>query len=127
MGALAEDGAGGLPLPGVDDPIPSGQYVRLILTGARERGWGFEEAWTSAINRIQPNGPTGNLPAVADLAVDRMLLEESRPRWQAAYENRDPHAIERTVCQLRTEQRLPDLHRFAERRIEPGYVERKAA
>lgn len=98
IGVLEADGAGGLPLPGLDDPIPSGEYVRLILGEARTRGWSFEEAWASAINRIQPTGPTSDLGLASALAGDRMLLEETRPQWRAAYENRDPTTRERAQC-----------------------------
>lgn len=120
MGALAEDGAGSLPLPGVSEPIGSGKYVRLVLTGARERGWTFEEAWASAINRIQPNGPTGDLDLVHDLAVERTLLEETQPRWRAAFENRDPTPRERAQCAFAARRRV-------EGRTFPAPAERKAA
>lgn len=120
MGALAEDGAGALPLPGLSDPVGTGKYVRLVLTGARERGWTFEEAWSSAINRIQPNGPTGDLDLVRDLAVERVLLEETQPRWRAAFENRDPTPRERAQCAFAARRRVED-------RTSPVRIEKRAA
>jgi hypothetical protein len=99
MLALDRDGAGDLPLPGLDeaglDPTSSGHYVRLILTGAHEQGWPFDEAWSSAINRLQIAGTTVDLDHARALAEDRQLLEEVRPHFHAAYEGRDPTPRER--------------------------------
>lgn len=100
MGALDRDGAGALPLPGLDDPMPSGEYVRLILGEARERGWEFEDAWPSALNRLQPPiiGGAIEIETAQAMYEDRALLEETRPHWQAAYEQREPTARERAQC-----------------------------
>lgn len=72
--------------------------VTLILTEARERGWPFSEAWSMAVNRLQPTQAGGNgIDPVqsAELRETRALLEEDRPIWRAAYERREPTTRER--------------------------------
>jgi hypothetical protein len=68
----------------------------------KERDVPFDAAWSSAINRIQaPQGEGGLIedPRVASVVLEeRALLEEDRPRWQAAYEGRAPSTRERAQC-----------------------------
>jgi len=93
-----------LPLPGVDEPTTASNYVSRVLALMRERDVPFEQAWSSAINRIQaPQGEGGMIedPAIGALVLEeRALLEEDRPRWQAAYERRAMTTREKAVCMV---------------------------
>ena len=120
LASLSAIGAGNLlTLPGVDDPIPAGTYMQRALKLLQREGVGFEAAWSSAINRIQaPQGETGRIedPAVGRLVLEeRALLEEDRPRWQAAYERRPMTTREKAVCTV-----------GAWRRLDGGLTNRKA-
>lgn len=109
-----------LPLPGVDEPTSAAGYICRCLSLLRERDIPFEEAWSSAINRVQaPQGEGGLIedPAVGALVLEeRALLEEDRPRWQAAYERRPMTMREKAVCTV-----------GAWRRLDGGLTNRKAA
>lgn len=99
-----------LTLPGVDEPTTASNYVSRVLAVMQERSVPFEKAWSSAINRIQaPQGDGGLIedPAVAQLVLEeRALLEEDRPRWQAAYERRPMTVRERAACTVAAWHRL---------------------
>lgn len=103
MASLSAVGADSLlMLPGVDDPISAPEYMRRALGLIQRQGIPFEEAWSSAINRIQ--APQGEGGLIADPRVgalvreERALLEEDRPKWRAAYERREPTTREKAVC-----------------------------
>jgi len=103
MTSLSAIGADSLlPLPGVDTPTSAADYLCRALTLLRDRDVPFEQAWSSAINRIQaPQGEGGFVedPSIGALvAEERALLEENRPRWQAAYERRPMTTREAAVC-----------------------------
>lgn len=111
MASLSAIGAGSLlTLPGVDEPTSAAEYVGRVLALTRERGITFESAWSSAINRIQAPQGAGGL--VEDAGVgglvleERALLEEDRPRWQAAYERRPLTTRERAICTVSAWRRL---------------------
>lgn len=108
LSALGADSL--LTLPGVDEPIRAPEYMRRALELLGRDGVGFEEAWSSAINRIQaPQGEGGFIedPAVGALVLEeRALLEEDRPQWRAAYERRAPTTRERALCTVRAWRRL---------------------
>lgn len=95
--SLEQDAAPRLSLPGMDEPAFATEYVRIILTGAKERGLDFEAAWSMAVNRLQApadNGlPDPGLEQV--LVEERGLLEDARPLWQAAFEGRRATATEK--------------------------------
>lgn len=98
-----------LHLPGVDDPITASSYLSRALTLLQARDIPFEEAWSSAINRIQaPQGEGGKIePEAARLvAEERALLEEDRPKWRAYYERRPMTTRERAVCTVAAWRRL---------------------
>lgn len=99
-----------LTLPGVDEPTTASNYVSRVLALMKDRDVPFEAAWSSAINRIQaPQGEGGLIedPSVAELVLEeRALLEENRPRWQAAYERRPMTTRERAVCTVAAWRRL---------------------
>lgn len=99
-----------LTLPGVDEPTTASSYVSRVLALMKDRDVPFEAAWSSAINRIQaPQGEGGLIedPKVAALVLEeRALLEEDRPRWQAAYERRPMTTRERAVCTVAAWRRL---------------------
>lgn len=99
-----------LTLPGVDEPTTASDYICRALSLLREREVPFESAWSSAINRIQAPQLVGGAvedPAAAVLvAEERALLEEDRPRWQAAYERRPMTTLERGTCVARAWRRL---------------------
>lgn len=118
LSALGADSL--LTLPGVDEPTFAGDYMRRALALLREREIPFEDAWSSAINRIQaPQAEGGRIedPTVGALVLEeRSLLEEDRPRWQAAYEGRPMTTREKAVCTVR-----------AWHRLEGGLTNRKAA
>lgn len=79
-------------------PVDNARHmVRLTLQGARERGWSFEDAWSAAMNRLQPSQAGGvvNASLAAGLREDRQLLEEDRPLFHAAFDDRDPTLRER--------------------------------
>lgn len=96
METLAQLGADGLALPGVDEPMVPATYVRTILAGGRDEGWDFDRAWAAAINRLQPEISDGaiDLRDAYSLQDDRAMLEESRGLFHAAFENRQPTARE---------------------------------
>lgn len=111
MTSLSAIGADSLlNLPGVDEPTSAPEYMRRALTLLQERGIGFESAWSSAINRIQaPQGEGGLIEdeAIGALVLEeRALLEENRPRWQAAYERRAPTTRETAICTVRAMRRF---------------------
>lgn len=111
MTSLSAIGADSLlMLPGVDEPTTASNYISRVLGVMQERDVPFEAAWSSAINRIQaPQGEGGLIedPAVAQLVLEeRALLEEDRPRWQAAYERRPMTTRERAVCTVAAWRRL---------------------
>jgi hypothetical protein len=111
MASLSAIGADSLlTLPGVDEPTTASNYVSRVLALMKERDVPFEEAWSSAINRIQaPQGEGGMIedPRVAAMVLEeRALLEEDRPRWQAAYEHRPMTTRERAVCTVAAWRRL---------------------
>lgn len=99
-----------LTLPGVDDQIPAPEYVARCLTLMQQRKIPFEKAWSSTINRIQaPQGEGGFVedPVIGRVvSEERALLEEDRPRWQAAYERRPLTTRERAVCTVGAWHRL---------------------
>lgn len=94
---LEDVGAGTLGLM-IEESRPANprHLARLCLQGARDEGWGFEQAWATAMARLQPSQAGGSIDAVeaAELREDRRLLEEDRPIFQAAYEGRDPTMME---------------------------------
>ena len=111
-----------LPLPGVDEPTAAADYVCRCLTLLRDNGLPFEKAWSSTINRIQaPQGEGGFIedPRVGALVLEeRALLEEDRPRWQAAYEGRQMTTREKAVCTVRAWRRFDGagIHGLLEKR-----------
>lgn len=123
MTSLSAIGAGSLlTLPGVDEPTSAATYVRRVLELMKPRGVEFDEAWSSAINRIQ--APQGEGGIIEDSAVralvleERALLEEDRPRWQAAYEGRAPTTRELAVCTVGAWRRIEGrgIHALLEKR-----------
>jgi hypothetical protein len=112
-------------LTGTDEMQPA-QYVRITLTGAKQRGWEFEDAWRSAINRIQPPNVSGVVDPVQDCEMReaRALLEEDRPAFQAAYEGREETPRERTERVVAAWGRLDGI---SSSRIRSSAVESKAA
>lgn len=108
LSALGADSL--LPLPGVDEPTRASTYVRQVLELCKGRELSFDSAWASAINRLQaPQGEGGFIedPVVGHLVLEeRALLEEDRPRWQAAYEGRAPTTREAAVCTVRAWRRI---------------------
>ena len=111
MTSLSAIGADSLlTLPGVDDPISASEYMGRALKLLQGSGRSFDEAWSSAINRIQaPQGEGGFVedPKVAALVLEeRALLEENRPRWQAYYERRAPTARDAALCTVGAWRRL---------------------
>jgi len=97
-----------LHLPGVDDPITASSYLSRALSLMQERAIPFEQAWSSAINRIQaPQRDGVSDPRLAQLvSEERALLEEDRPKWRAAYERRPVTTRERAVCTVAAWRRL---------------------
>jgi hypothetical protein len=95
---LVDVGAGTLALS-VEDARPdnSRHLARLCLQGARDEGWDFDRAWSTAMARLQPSQAGGAIDPVeaAELREDRRLLEEDRPIFRAAYERRAPTTMER--------------------------------
>lgn len=93
----------------------------MILREARQRGWPFDEAWSAAINRLQPSAIGGTIDPMldADLRETRAILEECRPHFEAAYDRRDPTAQELAVEVVAAWGRLdgpvPEHHRDVRR------------
>jgi hypothetical protein len=108
LSALGADSL--LTLPGVDEPTTASNYMSRVLSLMQERKVPFEQAWSSAINRIQaPQGEGGLVEdtGIASLVLEeRALLEEDRLRWQAAYERRPMTTRERAVCTVAAWRRL---------------------
>lgn len=106
--SLQAAGAGGLTLPGVDDPTSAPSYMRQVLELGRERGLDFESAWAAGFTRIQAPQDAGVINGfeAAMVREERALLEEVRPLWQAAYERREPLALERGIVRKRSWDRL---------------------
>lgn len=97
IAAMEVGGCPPLPLPGVDEPLRPAEYVRIVLGGYRDRGFDFDTAYAAAINRLQPSQEGGVIDAdlARTLREERALLEEERPIWQAAYEQRPVTNIDR--------------------------------
>jgi hypothetical protein len=97
---LEQHGAEGMALPA--------ENVRSSLEGARRLGLDFEQAWSLAINRLQPSQLGGYVdPVLAEtLAEDRVLLNEQRPIYRAAYEHREVTAEERDAVTAAADVRL---------------------
>jgi hypothetical protein len=111
MLGLGAAGAGELTLPGLDEPTCAPQYVRMILTGARSQGWTFDRAWSAAVNRLQPSPQLGvavDDAIVTELREERSLIEDCRPLWHAAYEDREPTARERAEVTVAAWRRWDD-------------------
>jgi hypothetical protein len=98
LSTLEDVGAGRLAFE-VDAARPDNarHLARLTLQGAREEGWDFDRAWSTAMARLQPSQAGGRIDPIeaAELREDRRLLEEDRPLFRAAYEGRDPTTMER--------------------------------
>jgi len=113
---LEDVGAGKVALS-VDDARPDNarHLARLCLQGAREEGWSFEQAWSTAMARLQPSQAGGEVNPVeaAELREDRRLLEEDRPLFQAAYEGREPTTMERAQRLAAVGNRLDEAFRPA--------------
>lgn len=79
LGALEQLGMEGDDFPAAD--------LRVTLTEMRRRGWNFDQAWDSAINRLQPSQIGGVVDARLDqeLRESRRAIEETRPIFKAAY------------------------------------------
>ena len=94
-------------------PDNARHLARLTLQGAREQGWGFEQAWATAMARLQPSQAGGAIDPVeaAELREDRRLLEEDQPLFRAAYERRDPTIMERAQCLAAGSDRVEDVFR----------------
>lgn len=99
-----------LTLPGVDEPVTAPDYMGRALSLLQSHGVPFERAWSSAINRIQaPQGEGGFIedPVIGALVLEeRALLEEDRPRWQAAYERRPMTTREKAICTVAAWRRI---------------------
>jgi len=113
---LEDVGAGKVALV-VDDARPDNarHLARLCLQGARAEGWTFDQAWATAMARLQPSQAGGEIDPVeaAELREDRRLLEEDRPIFRAAYEGRDPTTMERAQRLAAVGNRLYDALRPA--------------
>ena len=96
LNTLAQLGADGLALPGLDEPMQPATYVRVILAGGRDEGWDFDRAWAAAINRLQPAVSDGaiSIAAARRLREERTALESERGIFRAAYEGRRRTAAE---------------------------------
>jgi hypothetical protein len=104
---LEDVGAGRMALP-VDH---ARHLTRLTLQGALGLGMSFEEAWSTAMARLQPSQEGGEVDevAAAELREDRRLLEEDRPIFEAAYQGRAPTTMERARSLAAASNRLDVL------------------
>lgn len=122
LSTLEDVGAGKLAFE-VDAARPDNarHLARLTLQGARQEGWAFEEAWATAMARLQPSQAGGSIDQreAAELREDRRLLEEDRPLFRAAYEGRSPTTMERA-------QRLAAGSDRIEQALRPGGPTRSA-
>jgi hypothetical protein len=82
---------------GSSDLSTPAESLRVTLQGAAEEGWAFDDAWGTAMRRLQPSQAGGviDLDEQRELAEARVLLEEDRPLFQAAFEGRDMTLRER--------------------------------
>lgn len=86
------------------------EQVGLVLAESKREGLPWEEAWFKALRTLSPEKTTGYGPTVHDaLALERDLMREVRPWFQAAYEDREVTADEFDVAVARTEKRLDQL------------------
>jgi hypothetical protein len=85
--------------------------VLTVLSAANERRLPFDEAWSMAINRVQPSQIDGvvDVTLARELRDDRVLLEENRPYYQAAYEGRALTLQERAQTRAAAWRRAPEL------------------
>lgn len=115
---LEQEGSGRLSLPGLDEPTRPAEYVRMILSGCRDRGFEFEAAWSAAINRLQPTQLGGDIDrsSLTILREERQLIEENRATWHAAYEGRDLTRQERIQTVTSTWARIDGPSTGARRR-----------
>jgi hypothetical protein len=102
---------------GSSDLSTPAETLRVTLQGAVQDGWAFEPAWETAIRRLQPSQAGGiiDLDEQRNLAEARILLEEDRPLFQAAYERREMTDMERAQRLNRTWARTEDLQPRAQR------------
>jgi transposase InsO family protein len=111
---LEDVGAGKVALT-IDDARPdnAAHLTRLCLQGAAELGWSFDQAWSTAMARLQPSQAGGQVDPVeaAELREDRRLLEEDRPLFRAAYEGRPPTTMERAQRLAAASDRLDQAFR----------------
>jgi hypothetical protein len=85
--------------------VDSSETVRTVLVGAKQRGADFEDAWFWAMRAISPPRTCGpELRAERDL--DRKLMHEVKPIWQAAYEGREVTELERQAIAQSGERRV---------------------
>jgi len=107
--SLAELGADGLPLPGIDEPMVPASYVRAILSGGRDQGWDFDRSWAAAINRLQPvPGTPVDIGTEHQLREERAMLEEVRGYFRAGFEQREPTSRERAEAIPSVWRRIPE-------------------
>ena len=79
-----------------------------MLQLSRPRGLSLEQAWAVAVNRLQVPAVDG-VDAAATVRAERALLEEVKPRWRAAYENREPTLREKVLCHRAAERHFTAL------------------
>lgn len=89
----------------------AGENVEVTLRAARDHGCTFDEAWSMAINRVQPSQEGGvvDLELAASLREDRAILEENRPFYRAAYEGTPVTPRERAESIASTWRRVPEF------------------
>jgi hypothetical protein len=82
---------------GSSDLSAPAALARVTLQGAAEEGWAFDPAWETAMRRLQPSQAGGiiDLDEQRELAEARVLLEEDRPLFHAAFEGREMTLRER--------------------------------
>lgn len=95
-----------------DDEADGFTRAVTVLRAGLPEGLEFEAAWYGAMRAITPPRQATN-GARATAAVDRDLLRETKPFWQAAYEHRAPEPAELKRAAVLCERRLADVNGHA--------------
>jgi hypothetical protein len=92
----------------LDNDADPSHKVRMVLIEAKKAGMPWEQAWLNAMRSFSPPRTCG--PGLrATMEVERSLIREVKPWFQAAYEDRDVSIDEFERASARAEKRLDSL------------------
>jgi hypothetical protein len=102
----------GLDAAVLDNDADPSHKVCLVLMEAKKAGMPWEQAWLNAMRSFSPPRTCG--PSLrATMEIERSLIREVKPWFQAAYEDRDVSVSEFERASARSEKRLDSLMALA--------------